>query len=135
MRRLIVSAVLSSFCACAAAQPQYPAQPNERPPNYRAVIKRALAKNEQQPRLPNVSATAAAKSTTRPLISDKFAPYQVSGVRQVDTLEDWSWLVCLLGENKGSPVHIAVFIRADQIVEARLSVFADQCAQQTYEKL
>lgn len=146
----LLAIIAFGLAAIAPALGQYPAPPTGPAPNYRPIIKRALTQNEQvemrvppQPGQPKVT-------TTLPLIASEFAPYEVSGARLVDSLEDWSWVVCLKGANIGpkatapnvrvrvyrpEPIYIAVFIRGNRIVDSRAGVLADGCAAQQYEPL
>ena len=45
------------------------------------------------------------------------------------------WRVCLKGNNKGSPVYLAVFIKDDYIADVRTNVSIDGCGKENYEPL
>jgi hypothetical protein len=59
--------------------------------------------------------------------------FEISGLRRVDSLKGYSWLVCLRTQSLPQlPRHYAVFLQKDRVVDSRLSVLIDQCELQTY---
>ena len=135
--RALLLAGLVGGCASNNGYDSYPVRPNDqRVPNYRLIIKQALTRKEVRtdPLAPPVTSVTATQSVAR-VIPDVYAPYQVSGARLVDTLDDWSWLVCLKGQFENRPTYNAVFIRDSRIVETRQSIAIDGCAAQSFENL
>jgi hypothetical protein len=58
---------------------------------------------------------------------------EISGLRRVDSLKGSSWLVCLRTQSFPQlPLHYAVFLQKEHVVDSRLSVLIDQCELQSY---
>ena len=107
-------------------------QPNDRPPEYKKIIRTALYFKSK------ASASAAVAGDERILqISNLYPPFETSNVvRQELVAAGWAWQVCLKGINKnGRPIYLAVFIKDNYIVDLRTSIVVDKCESETYEPL
>ncbi len=60
---------------------------------------------------------------------------EISGLRMVEHLKGPAWLTCLKIGVRENPVHYAIFIQNNTIIDMRASVMVDQCQKETYEPL
>ncbi len=93
--------------------PEDPAQPSP-PANYSALISKSLKGFKDFAHFTNV---------------------QVSGLRWVDAITGWSWLVCVRYDEQQRQRFYAFFIDNNSIVNARYDVSTDRCAAQHYVPL
>ena len=111
--------------------PRQTIQPNDRPPEYKKIIRTVLYSK------PQASASAAVGGDERIFqISNLYPPFETSNARQELVAAGWSWQVCLKGVTKnGRPLYLAVFIKDNYIVDLRTSIVADKCESEAYEPL
>jgi hypothetical protein len=125
MARLASLFLFTILGGCGDIASQLP-PPNENPPEYKKIIQAAL-----QPDAKAAVSTGIADRITK--LPNKYAPFEISRPRQVNVLAGWTWRVCLKGNNKGSVVYLAVFIKGNNIVDVRTSVGTDRCEGEFYE--
>ena len=58
--------------------------------------------------------------------------FRISGLRWVDSIKGWSWLVCVHFQDRGHLRTYALFIQGNAVVDARYAVETDNCGAQTY---
>jgi hypothetical protein len=64
---------------------------------------------------------------------DTLGDLEISGARPVDHLKGPAWLTCLKINAEGKPLHYALFIQGDKIIDSRVAVVIDQCYKETFE--
>jgi hypothetical protein len=78
-----------------------------------------------------VSLTASYLKTTLKNYSS-YDAFEISGLRWVDAMVGWSWLVCVRFRDRGHERSYALFIQGDAVVAGRYAVQADACGAQAY---
>ena len=58
--------------------------------------------------------------------------FRISGLRWIDSIKGWSWLVCVHFQDRGHLRAYALFIQGNAVVDARYGVETDNCGTQTY---
>ena len=130
LRRLMPLFIFLIVARCGEL-PSQAIRPNQRPPDYKKIIRAALYAKSQ------ASVDAAIGGDERIFrISDLYPPFETSNARQVDIVAGWAWQVCLKGINKtGRLIYLAVFIKDNYIVDLRTSIVSDKCEGEVYGPL
>jgi hypothetical protein len=124
-----VSCLMLTACGTVvtAEQPQGP------PPDTKAIVQRYL-RAEPAPKVPKDAGPGPGS-----LFSDvqKLGVVELSPPSLVQhPILGWTWLVCLRTHPVGQPTSdYSLFVGADSIRDARLSVATDGCAARTYDVL
>jgi hypothetical protein len=107
---------------------------NEFPPNYRAIIQKAL-ENPARPDEPKQMG-----STAEP----RFFPIErrIANVELADSEKrlltinhGWAWQTCMRAKLDGSQGTLAIFVANGKIVDARSALLVDDCDKKTYVAL
>jgi len=111
--------------------------PQEPVPDYKAIIGEALSAKKMTFQISDSSKTTPTPPPAEWEIKNPelYAPFEISGARQVQSLQGWAWLVCLKGDHRGQPIYFGVFIQRDRIANIRGNVSVDLCPYQQYEPL
>jgi hypothetical protein len=111
--------------------PRQTTQPNDRPPEYKKIIRTALYAKSLASVSPSVGDDGRIYR-----ISNLYPPFETSNARQELVVADWTWQVCLKGINRnGRPTYLAVFIKDNYIADLRTSIVTDKCESEVYEPL
>jgi hypothetical protein len=138
LKKILISQFLFVFlggCGAGIAQ----SQPLDNLPSYKQIIRAAMRPAKPADPLHDSPAPVVSGPTKYPtpinILPTQYGPYEVSRPIQMEIVGGWTWRVCLKGNNKGSVIYLAVFIKEGDIIEVRTSVGTDRCAHEVYEPL
>jgi hypothetical protein len=112
LRRYIGVAALVALTGCSSTffeGLQSPAGSDQEPANYQSLVAKDLA---------------ALKSPV--------GGYEISSVRKTRLAQPGDWVVCVKTTGEERPTFFAVFLRDGRVIERRLAVVVDECAQEQF---
>jgi hypothetical protein len=62
-------------------------------------------------------------------------PLEISRLRQTRLAQPGDWMVCVRTTIEERPTYIAVFMRDGRVIDRRLAVLVDECAQEQFQPL
>ena len=110
----------------------------ERIPAYRKIITDSLAADPEHSEVLDSTLPFRRReySTTRIFLNPRLlAPFEISGIRWVESRIGWAWLACLKVNYRNRPLYYAIFIQHEHVVDTRGDVAIDQCRYQSFTPL
>ena len=66
---------------------------------------------------------------------DSMGSIEISPLRASRLAQPGDWMVCARTTVEDRPTYLALFIRENKVIESRLAVLLDECAQQRFQPL
>src|SRR5262245_21254609 len=119
MRRSWIGLVaLALLGACTSLlSPDTPADSEAGPADYQTLAARHLANT---------------KGETGPFAT---GPFEVSPMRRTRLAQPGDWMVCVRATVQERPAYLAFFMREGRVLDRRIAVLIDECAQEQFQPL